>query len=444
MTTISIDEIKQKYHVPGYVHFDRRIPLVTAYEYANNKDKVISHAFFPFIHYEKRQRKFNGKEKTIKVRDICYPAHIDSVIYQHYSYILNAAYNQYVKANGIDSCVLAYRTNKRGRCNIHFAKEAIDFIKLQEEAYIVVGDFKDFFPLIDHAHLKTNLCKLLGCKNLPEDLYAIFKNVTKFSYVELEQLLKLYGLPNTDIGIRDFNSKKSILDDYSIKELKSLLPGIIEKNRSGRSIPQGSPISGVLANIYMLDFDFIINTLVSQFNGIYRRYSDDFIVIIPVINTEDFFTLLSVIKGCVKATPGLILEPKKTQIYHYKVSSIAFLDQNKCWQEGKRLSYLGFSFDGKNVYIRDKTVTKYYYRMIRKVKGVLNINKAFNTMISGHVLYERYSNHHNSKQSDDSLNKSKHNFIDYVAKATRIFGKDEKVNLVLNRHMAHIRKHLKR
>ena len=82
--------------------------------------------------------------------------------------------------------------------------------------------------------------------------------------------------------------------------------------------------------------------------------------------------------------------------------------------------------------------------MIRKVKGVLNINKAFNTMISGHVLYERYSNHHNSKQSDDPLNKSKHNFIDYVAKATRIFGKDEKVNLVLNRHMAHIRKHLKR
>ena len=122
MTTISIDEIKQKYHVPGYVHFDRRIPLVTAYEYANNKDNVISHAFFPFIHYEKRQRKFNGKEKNIKVRDICYPAHIDSVLYQHYSYILNAAYNQYVKANGIDSCVLAYRTNKRGRCNIHFAK----------------------------------------------------------------------------------------------------------------------------------------------------------------------------------------------------------------------------------------------------------------------------------------------------------------------------------
>ena len=444
MTTISIDEIKQKYHVPGYVHFDRRIPLVTAYEYANNKDNVISHAFFPFIHYEKRQRKFNGKEKTIKVRDICYPAHIDSVIYQHYSYILNASYNEYVKVNNTDSCVLAYRTNKRGRCNIHFAKEAIDFIKLQEEAYIVIGDFKDFFPSIDHEHLKTNLCKLLDCTKLPDDLYAIFKNITKFSYVELERLLKLYGLSNTDDDIRNFNFKKSISDDFSLKELKSLLPGIVEKNRSGRSIPQGSPISGILANIYMLDFDYVLNTIVSQFNGIYRRYSDDFIVIIPNFNAEDFFTLLSFINGLVKATPGLILEPKKTQIYHYNESSIAFLDQNEGWQEGKRLSYLGFSFDGKNVYIRDKTVTKYYYRMIRKVKGVLNINRAFNTKISGHVLYERYSNHHNSKQSDDPLYKPNRNFIDYVAKATRIFGKDEKVNLVLNRHMAHIRKHLKR
>ena len=36
----------------------------------------------------------------------------------------------------------------------------------------------------------------------------------------------------------------------------------------------------------------------------------------------------------------------------------------------KTLDYLGFSFDGRKVRIRDKTITKYYYRMYRKV----NIN----------------------------------------------------------------------
>ena len=51
-------------------------------------------------------------------------------------------------------------------------------------------------------------------------------------------------------------------------------------------IPQGSPISGTLANIYMLEIDKIIAEYIDNLNGYYIRYSDDFIIIIPNVNKE--------------------------------------------------------------------------------------------------------------------------------------------------------------
>lgn len=49
------------------------------------------------------------------------------------------------------------------------------------------------------------------------------------------------------------------------------------KRRKG--IPQGTPISAALANVYMLHFDKRINDAVKPLKGIYRRYSDDMIVV---------------------------------------------------------------------------------------------------------------------------------------------------------------------
>ena len=51
-------------------------------------------------------------------------------------------------------------------------------------------------------------------------------------------------------------------------------------------IPQGSSISAVLANIYMIEADKKINEYVVSLGGMYRRYSDDFIVVVPKIGQE--------------------------------------------------------------------------------------------------------------------------------------------------------------
>ncbi|MFK5281447.1 hypothetical protein ACI3PL_17985, partial [Lacticaseibacillus paracasei] len=46
-------------------------------------------------------------------------------------------------------------------------------------------------------------------------------------------------------------------------------------------IPQGTSMSAVLANVYMIPFDHAMKTLAQSYGGIYRRYSDDFVLLIP-------------------------------------------------------------------------------------------------------------------------------------------------------------------
>jgi retron-type reverse transcriptase len=58
-------------------------------------------------------------------------------------------------------------------------------------------------------------------------------------------------------------------------------------------IPQGTPISAVLANIYMLEFDKVIHNWLSARGGVYRRYSDDMLFI---CRKEDEKSLLKKLK----------------------------------------------------------------------------------------------------------------------------------------------------
>jgi Reverse transcriptase (RNA-dependent DNA polymerase). len=67
-----------------------------------------------------------------------------------------------------------------------------------------------------------------------------------------------------------------------LKILVSLLKEqIFIEKESKKGIPQGTSISAVLANVYMIDFDKKVCALLKNLGGMYRRYSDDFIIVIP-------------------------------------------------------------------------------------------------------------------------------------------------------------------
>ena len=64
----------------------------------------------------------------------------------------------------------------------------------------------------------------------------------------------------------------------------------------------------------MMDVDRKIKSVVSDLSGIYMRYSDDFIIVLPVDESTAKNAIESINK-VIQDTPGLELEPKKTQIY---------------------------------------------------------------------------------------------------------------------------------
>lgn len=419
----------------NYAHFDNRVSLDDVWGYINNPKNIETHSFYPFIHYIQRFKKYNkNKGITIKERELCYSAHIDRCIFQYYGYKLNQLYNLRAEIDRIDKSAIAYRDNLK-RNNIHFAKQAIDFIREKENCYIIIGDFTKFFDSLDHKYLKLMLKNLIGTNELPADYYAVYKNITKFSIWEMESILELNKLPNSSKGIEMLNKLGRALPFEQFKEHKK---DYVKKHDKDFGIPQGSAISAVLSNIYMLEFDKQLNDYISHVNGLYMRYSDDFIIVLPKENEEVFKQQFNYINSIIRSIPKLDLQPDKTQVFEFKDSSVTSC--NELVLEGvpngkNLLNYLGFSFNGDVVTIRDKTISKYYYRMYRKLKTIIKNNGITKNgnKISCKEIYKKYSVKGAS---------GKGNFISYVKRAEDIFGKREAINRGTKNHMIKIRRKL--
>ena len=439
---------------PQYTHFDRRVSLEKCFGYITSPDKVSHHGFYPFIHYTIKSRKVkNGKKSEPKKRQIYYAAHIDGWIYRYYAHLINEVYNRRVKEDGIDSVAVAYRTDLK-KSNIDFAKDAFQHIREARSCYVMIGDFTDFFDNLDHVYLKKQLCDLLAVDSLSDDVYAVYKNVTRFSYVELQDLLALNGFEDTPKGRKEFNdrSRKRALSSNQFRQNKNLIHAA---PHSGYGVPQGSPISAVLANVYMLSADKKLQEYVSSFCGIYMRYSDDFIVIIPQ-GVVDFSTHYKAVKAILDSIPNLELKDSKTKVFHFENLSVenctsSFINDGG---NGKNvIEFLGFSFDGENIRIRDKTISKYYNRLYRKLRTIVK-DQGYtpnNRRISGKNLYKRYSYKGSLgylkkkvKKTGKPLDKNQAhgNFLDYVAKNQKEFV-GEPIDVATKRHMQKIRKKLK-
>lgn len=439
---------------PQYTHFDRRVTLEKCFEYITSPHKVAHHGFYPFIHYTIISRKVkDGKKAEPKKRQIYYAAHIDGWIYRYYAYLINEAYNQRVKQDGIDSTAVAYRTNLN-KSNIDFAKEAFQHVRDTTPCHAMIGDFTDFFDNLDHVYLKKQLCDLLSADKLPDDIYAVYKNVTSFSYVELQDLLTLNGLEDTPKGRKEFNkySRERALSPEQFRQNKNL---VHTSPHPKCGVPQGSPISAVFANVYMLTADRKLHEYVSSFDGFYMRYSDDFIVIIPK-SDMDFSVHYKAIKNILNSVPRLELKDSKTKIFYFDNMSVKNCTNTFTGNgvNGKNIiEFLGFAFDGKHIRIRDKTISKYYNRMYQKLRTIVKDQgiTPYNHRISGKNLYRKYSYKGSryylmgkAKRTGTPLAKDeiRGNFLDYVFRSQKKLN-GEPIDTATKRHMQKIRKQLK-
>lgn len=422
-----VDFVKHHNDTKPYAHFDRRVSLSmpSIRKYVMDSTKISAHSFYPFIHFEKKNSRY-GKKGPKKPRELYYCSHLDRCVYQRYAFLLNYQYNIWTSENNIDDVAIAYRDNLE-KNNIKFAKDAFDAIRRFSQCFILVGDFTNFFDNLEHQYLKSMICKVLGVEHLPQDYFSVFKNITRFSSWDWKDIVNAAGESIDERGIRKkINSKDIILTKEEFQKSKK----DIKKNLSGVGIPQGSPISAVLSNIYMIEFDKRIKHYVASKDGMYMRYSDDFIIVLPYEHNAQIKDYTAYIFSYIESMKGLInLQKEKTSCYIYK---------NELVYEDDRLSsinYLGFLFDGKNIKIRPRAITKYYYRMRRKAHTIGRSNwiSPKGKHISAKELYSTYSS-----------NKENQTFIDYAKRAKKILKlNDQETDALIKHHKEKIAKAIK-
>lgn len=405
---------RQVYKDKYYTHFDVKKNHGDYEKRVENAIWVGKHGFYPFIHFSMKFNKYTNDSEgnkciKLKERDIYYSAHIDRFIYEYYGNRLNNSYNTYLKKNGINKVSTAYRNCTPGKCNIHFAKEIFEFIVSCESAYVFVGDFSKFFDNIDHKYLKEKIKNVIGVDSLDAADYAIYKNLTHFSYLEAEDIEKEKEKLRRDMRELDKYFETEEFQEFKKKYLK--------KNNKNYQIPQGSSISAVYANVYMVDFDKRINDLITSCHGMYRRYCDDIIIVLPMTQESlvngDGEKIAEFVYKVRDDIPNLKLNEEKTEHFFYNNKTVY-----KIKGDSNLINYLGFTFDGETVRIREKSLFKYYCRAYRKIKKVkvLKDEKSFNA--GRKAIYKSYTHLGVGK------NPREHgNFLTYAYKADDIFSK---------------------
>lgn len=302
------------YAKKGYLHFDYALDLREASRYVCNPKNIVRHKFSPFIHYIKIARKVKrdtaaeaawkaaGKPHNLKPRllakdkprNIFYASHIDGYIYSYYSSIIQAAYDEYLRANALEYNVIAYRSVERKTVrysNIHFARDAFAFLETNADLNVSCYDLSKFFDRLDTNVLMKNWAKVLGVPVLPEDHKVLHRQLSNFTFVEEEDLIESFKSNFSESprrhGFDLFSGGSSSHRVCNYKELRQLHASFKSKskkliqpkgNLDITGIAQGSAISGLLANIFMLEFDIAVKRLVEDMSGLYLRYSDDLFI----------------------------------------------------------------------------------------------------------------------------------------------------------------------
>nr|WP_305067767.1 antiviral reverse transcriptase Drt2 [Luteimonas sp. RC10] len=328
----------------GYKHFDVPLTAKQCERLVSDPAAVSRHAFFPFLRLDivrpRIKRLATGRLlKSSKVRDIRYAAHADASIYAYYNFLLSELYEQALKIAGLDECVIAFRS--LGKSNVEFAKEAFDWISEHTPCVALGFDVKDFFGSLDHSLLKQGWAELLGKPKLPADHYAVFRSLTKHASVELIAARKAVGLSRSAL-----ENREKICDPAEFRGVIRA-GGLVEVNKAGKGIPQGSPMSALISNIYMLSFDKEMSEAAHHLSGYYRRYCDDILVAVKDEHVAYFKHLVEDKLAALRLT----MQAAKTL-------ECAFMPLAE-----KPLQYLGLVFDGERILLRSSGVARYFKKM---------------------------------------------------------------------------------
>ena len=364
-----------------YPHFDAPISSDKLETLVRDPSAVAHHKFYPFLLYEEVYQPFRPLLKDPKKRKIRYASRQDAAVFSYYRYLLSARYEALLATLDISDCVVAYRKlvsakTGKGKCNIHFAKDAFDKILELGNCVAVAVDIKSYFERIDHKRLYSVWCRILDVEKLPADHLRLFKNITNYAEVDRRAVYERLGF----FGLKTVNgrTRPGYLTHYddiptqlcSPQEFREKIvggsgsyPKLIAKNLEAFGIPQGAPLSDLLANAYLMDFDVEMKAYAAARNGFYRRYSDDILLIMPGDSKDGLQASDHISKRIPDYGSQLTISSHKTCIAEFSTSTagVTFRPITAVGRNG--FEYLGFRFDGRKVYLRDNTLTNFDRRM---------------------------------------------------------------------------------
>lgn len=210
------------------------------------------------------------------------------------------------------------------RKNVNAQKAAQKVYSDVNEGYLhaLDADLKGFFDNIPHDKLY-------------EQIRIFFKDMPKIQKL-------LYRFIHVDKGYKYKRNKRFV------------------RIKRTEGIPQGGIISGMLANIYLHQFDcWVMSTLKSKYNIRYTRYADDFIILGK--SEEDIVRVKDECENYLKSIRlTLHPDPEKT-----KISKVTYK---------KGINFVGFTISKRHISIKQSNVMKFKTR-IESILKTTDFNK---------------------------------------------------------------------
>jgi hypothetical protein len=434
-----------------YPHFDSQLSIQDAIALATNPKAVATHKFYPFILYTNRWTRFakRGEEADVKKRPIRFASRGDAYIFAYYRFLIAAAYEEALAKSSLTDSIIAYRRIRdldgKGKCNIHFARDAFDRIATLGNCCAVALDISGSFESLDHNLLKNVWRDSLNVRKLPEDHFRIFRAITRYAVVEKRAVYERLGYFGLKVNSKSGRRNNGYLVSYKDmpkqlctgREFRQKIAGgdgsksLIDVNLRTCGIPQGSPISDLLANIYLINFDREVRSIVDPLGGFYFRYSDDILLIVPGGEVEGVALAGKIREMIGRFGPKLVIKEKKSSVFVFAKKGSAQDSKLVQGTQGRNgLEYLGFRFDGKKIFIRDSTLSNLYRKVARSSRyAAISLVKRYPgkdyRFLESHLDYEKMIQNFGRVQDFGELGDDYRNwtFWTYARRAAKIFGR---------------------
>lgn len=382
----------RKKDIKSYLHFDRHLSKAKLEQYAQNDECVAKHAFFPLILFNESWTKFRKHGvKVIKKRPLRYSARKDAAIFAYHRHYLSEYYEVELQRRCIVDLPVAYRKIQRfdgkgNKCNIDFAADVFGFIRDLGNCDVTVVDISGFFESLDHTVLKNNWEGLLRRPlNLAET--AVFNAITKYTVVDRTQTFERLGLFEKTGGTNRKKRRQRQIDKMRAQKHVQLctpkefrakvcggdnyLPSLLRKHSLDYGIPQGTPISDLLANLYLIDFDTRLARWVRKQGGRAYRYCDDIVVVLPTESAKPYSIAKDYLENSIENFgEHLKIKPEKVSVSRFVQGSDRQYYTHIIGKSSRNgLEYLGFQFDGKIVQLRNSTLSNAWRKLKRRSYG---------------------------------------------------------------------------